>query len=142
MPGAWEVRNELPGWSLVSGPGIELQQGVAGAPSEGRQHIELDSHGSSAIGQQVTTEAGIRYRLRLSFRGREGTLPTDNVIRVSWNGTQAAVWGPVDPSLPWKSYETTIEGRAGTSQLEIFDLGVSNSSGSYLDDVSLQRLCP
>src|SRR5947209_8627132 len=41
----------IPGWSLSSGPDIEVQNHVAGAgvPAEGDQFVELDSHASSAI---------------------------------------------------------------------------------------------
>jgi hypothetical protein len=81
-PGTWQVVSQLPGWNLASGPGIELQNNVAGRAAEGAQLVELDSHASSAIYQDVQTVPGQTYELRLAYSARPGAPRIDNSVAV------------------------------------------------------------
>jgi hypothetical protein len=41
---AWNVYDSIPGWTTVSGFGIEVQRGTVIAPNSGAFYVELDSH--------------------------------------------------------------------------------------------------
>jgi hypothetical protein len=41
---AWNVYDSIPGWTTVSGSGIEVQRGTVIAPHSGAFYVELDSH--------------------------------------------------------------------------------------------------
>lgn len=141
-PQTLAMNANITGWRLVSGPGIELQHDIAGAAFDGAQHIELDSDHPSAIAQTVSTTKGHRYTLRLAFTAREGTPLDDNQLEVRWNNETVRVLIPPSPAYEWKVYELTLEGQAAQSTLELRDLGLDNSVGTYLDAVSLRRQCP
>src|SRR5438093_896075 len=78
--GSWAVFAHLPGWTTSSGPGIEVQNNVAGGAFEGAQFVELDSHAASSMFQDVRTTPGSDYELRVAYSPRPGTGPDDNKI--------------------------------------------------------------
>jgi hypothetical protein len=78
----WDVYKSLPGWTSVSGPGIEVHtkdtNGVKLAPAHGQYYIELDSHpspGNSTARQSVELTAGQRYLLSFAYAPRVNPTP-------------------------------------------------------------------
>jgi hypothetical protein len=141
----YQLFSSIPGWSLASGPAIEVQNHVAGAPAEGQQHVELDSSASSAIYQDVATVPGETYRLTFAFAARPGTDTTENHLQVTWGGTVIADLtadgtGQADTSWKYYSYDVINDTAAPTTRLQFADLGRSDSLGTYLDGVSLVAL--
>ena len=49
LDNSWDIFSEIPGWTLVSGPSIEIQRGVGGwSAYDGEQWVELDSDENGA----------------------------------------------------------------------------------------------
>jgi hypothetical protein len=132
--------DQINGWALSKGPAIEIQNHVAGEPYEGEQFVELDSHASSSITQEVNTAAGDVYELRFAFTARAGTPISDNHLRVLWNDEVAAELFATTINPEWRSYALRVKGRQGTSKLTFEDAGHPDGIGTYLDAVSLRRL--
>jgi hypothetical protein len=68
----WGVFTTIEGWRTSFGPGIEIQRHVAGQPHTGAQHVELDSHASSGMVQDVPTMDGEVYEIRFALSARPG----------------------------------------------------------------------
>lgn len=137
------VFSSIPGWSALPGsPDFELQSGVAGTPFEGSQLCELDAFLPSAIFQDVPTEEGQFYVLSFAFSARPGTGAADNVLRVSWGGSQVAVLtedGSALADTSWTVHRFPVAGGLGTATRLLFeDLGLANTLGTYIDDVRLE----
>jgi hypothetical protein len=139
--GSWQRFLAIEGWSLASGPNIEVQNNVAGSAHEGVQFIELDSDASSGISQSIATRSGESYELRFAFTAREGTPLSDNRLSVLWNGDKVADLFATTVNPQWRTYSLRLKGRDALSRLAFEDGGTSDSLGTYLDGVSLRRLC-
>ena len=164
-PGGWSVFSVVPGWAAVDGPGIEVQRDAAGPAQHGKQLVELDSHGNSAMVQAVAVQAGATYELRFWTMARPGTAANTNGLDVFVNdvrvhrvrhghavGAQAAVspHGSAHDELPphllaarqaaLGFQEVQLLWTAGpdvTQAVLRFEAsGCSDSLGSYLDNVS------
>ncbi len=161
--GQWQVypenpNDEVPGWDVTSGAGIEIQSGGNwGAPIEDSQLAELDSHTpgqpTSGIEQIFSTTPGQRYRLTFYHSPRPGNGPsggTDNAIELdvlvtSVSGTlvndtigqssysgSGTVWTEHVYDFVALDTETTIRFTDAGSQ--------PDTLGGYLDDVSVVTL--
>ena len=142
--GHWQPVPSIPGWRLLSGPGIEVQHLVAGSPAEGRQHIELDSHASSAIGQDLRTQPGTIYQVSFAFAARPGTAQATNGLEVRWNGQllgRLTADGRGARDTQWTRATYFVRANSPTSRLSFHDVGRSDSTGTYLDAVSV-RVAP
>ena len=80
----WRPLPSIQGWSLSFGPAIEVKN-VDGRPFHGRNFIELDSHASSGIYQDIKTQPGQKYTLSFAVSGRPGTPAKDNRLLVLWD---------------------------------------------------------
>lgn len=131
---------QIPGWVLTAGRSFEVQANVAGAPAEGRQHLELDSDAPTAIAQDVRTQPGVTYELRVSFSARPGTGLQDNRVRVLFNGAPVGLLqadGAGRNQTSWATVSFYVQARGPQSRIELRDEGTPNSVGSYIDDVRL-----
>lgn len=138
--GSWDVFGAIPGWRTARGPGIELQRGAAGAPAEGAQLVELDSHAGSSMYQILATRQGATYRLSYRVSARPGTSPEDNQLEVRWNGVvvdRFVATTAVDQTR-WQTRSVVVTGRGREARLELVDVSPSNSLGAYVDDVSVR----
>ena len=152
VSGSWDLYEEIPGWTLESGPGIELQRGVGGWDAHhGEQWLELDAdengpgggrisgeQGSSVLSQHVQTVMGQYYMLTLSFSPRPGV--DDNHLIVKWN--HEVIIDHVDSGLglkntSWQTINILIQGDGGLSKLELGDMSVNDTLGTFVDGVSL-----
>ena len=140
--GTHQLFDSIPGWSLASGSAIEVQRGVAGPSSHGRQHVELDSQGSIAIYQDIRTRPATVYEVSFDFAPRPGTPTRDNRVAIFWEGQQvttAEANGRGQRAAGWNTYTFQVRSSANVSRLEFRDVGVSNNLGGYLDNVTIRR---
>ena len=138
--GSWSLFTTIPGWSLASGPYIEVQNHVTGDPYDGNQFVELDSTAESAIFQDLSTVAGVQYYLSFAFSARPG-VPV-NIMGVSWDGspvTTVSADGSALSNTSWTVYSFTVAATQSTTRLQFSGLGPSDGLGEYLDAVSVQQ---
>jgi len=138
-PNSWNVFPSIPGWSLSFGPGIEVQNNYAGSPADGTQFVELDSHASSGIYQDLSTVPGVTYTLSFQFSARPGV--ADNVLEVRWGSSTLAVRTLDGTSLCdtlWQYYEYSVTATTSTTRLEFREAGISDSLGVYVDGVRIR----
>lgn len=146
----WDIFTPgIPGWTISRGPSIELHRGVNGwLPAEGSQYLELDSDidgpggamngddASFAIYQDISTLPGVWYDLEFAFSPRPGV--SDNVLEVWWGGSlidTIAASGVGLSNTQWTYYTYQVQASGTTTRLEFGDAGVSDSLGTFLDDV-------
>ncbi|MBA2753300.1 MAG: hypothetical protein H0U40_02400 [Chloroflexia bacterium] len=137
--GSFAVLNAILGWTLAYGPGIEVQNRVAGTPNGGNQHVELDSRGSSAMYQDIATVPGVSYTVSFWVSPRPNVSAADNVLSASWDGgvLETISSGLGGSETVWVQYAYSVTATSSLTRLQFADVGVSNSLGSYLDDVSV-----
>jgi len=138
--GSFSIFGAIPGWTTVGGPGIEIQDHVAGSPYDGDQHVELDSTANSAMEQMVPTTIGQAYRLSFAYSPRPGVGGGSNPIGVSFGGTlldTITADGIGLPDTQWSIFSYDITAGNISSQVLFEALGTSDSLGGYLDDVRL-----
>jgi len=143
--GSFLILPSIPGWATTFGPGIEIQDHVAGSPFDGIQHVELDSYANSGMLQQVAVTAGALYDLSFAYSPRPGISAASNGIEVWFDGALlAAVTGDgtglVDTSWSILTYNVTPTGNL--VNLEFRAVGISDSLGGYIDDVQLVSAIP
>jgi hypothetical protein len=137
---SWSLFDSIPGWSLASGPYIEVQNHVAGNPYDGNQFVELDSTAESAIFQDLPTLTGVQYYLSFAFSPRPG-VPV-NSMGVSWNGSSVTTVSATGTGLldtSWTVYNFTVTASSTTTRLQFSGLGPSDSLGEYVDAVSVEQ---
>jgi hypothetical protein len=138
----FEYFPSIPGWSLASGPSIELQQGFNGPSFEGLQHVELDSEANSAIYQDLVTAPGA-YRLSFAFSPRPGW--GENTMEVFWNGTLLDTLdgdGLNLASTNWTVHTYLVTATGPSTRLQFAAAGTSDSFGAYLDGVEVETVIP
>ena len=152
----WDIFNHIPGWHLARGPSIELQRGVNGwTPADGAQLLELDSdidgpngnmsgdNASSAIYQTLHTTPGQAYQLTLAFSPRPGV--ADNALEIVWDGTildTLVASGVGLSNTDWHYHTYSVTATGDTTRLELGDRSVSDSLGTFVDDVSVTAVTP
>lgn len=130
----------IPGWTLVSGPWIEIQDHVAGSPFEGDQFVELDSTANSGIQQLAPTTALQPYTFSFAYSPRPGVSAESNGVNVFFNGVLVialATNGIGLQDTAWTVFNFTVVPTGGTSSVVFAATGTSNSLGGYIDDVRL-----
>jgi Protein of unknown function (DUF642) len=139
-PGSFTNLPSIPGWTDSTGCGIEIQSGVAGTPADGAQLVELDSNCSSVISQTLATQPGAAYDLQFQFSARPGV--ADNHVQVRWNGTVVAdltADGTGLSDTQWTKHSVIVVATGASTTLSFADLSVSDSLGTYIDDVQAAR---
>jgi len=136
---SWDVFPTITGWSTAYGAGIEFQNANAGAAHTGTYKVELDSYNSSAMYQDITTIPGLSYTVSFWVSPRPGVSAADNVLSASWNGglLETIYSGVGGSATVWTQYAYTVTATSTVTRLQFADVGISNSFGSYLDDVSV-----
>lgn len=138
--GGYQMLPAIPGWSIASGPGIEVQHRVAGSPAEGNQHVELDSNSPTAIYQDLRTVPGASYELSFAFSARAESSAASNRVEVWFGGQRVAVAqasGEGSSDTRWVNFTVPVRASAPVSRLEFRDVGAADGLGSYIDSVSL-----
>ncbi len=137
--GTWGVYGSMPGWSTVSGSGIELRNQVAGNAFDGSNFVELDSYDNSGMAQTLTTVAGSFYTLAFDYSARAGVGAASNGIEVLWNGASVASVTADGSGLSgndWHLFSYSVLG-TGSDLLTFRAVGTSDSFGGSLDAVSV-----
>jgi hypothetical protein len=138
----------IPGWSVTNESVMEIQVGptVGGvAPHGGNNKLELDSHPDGVeitnvgVAQVIDACEGVDYTLEFFFSSR----PNDggagsSSFEVLWNGVAVFTFDD-DPAQAGfvSSGPIVVTGAAGEDVLEFRGLGLENTLGAYIDDVSL-----
>jgi hypothetical protein len=135
--------SSVPGLGWQVGPnGIEIQNRVAGSPNNGNQLCELDPVESTSIYQDLATEEGKYYTLAFAFSPRPGTSAADNHLQVKWGDTivvDLTADGSNLGDTSWTPHTYTMLAHDSTTRLTFTDLGIPNSLGTYIDDVSVTK---
>lgn len=143
--GTWSVYGSIPGWTTTLGPGIEIQDHVAGSPYDGDQHVELDSHNNSGMLQQIGVTPGGLYDLSFAYSPRPGVAATSTGIEVWFGGLlidTVAASGIGLQDTNWTIHSYTVSPAGSLVSLEFRAVGTSDSYGGYLDDVQLTPTVP
>lgn len=141
--GGWNVYNSIPGWTTVSGAGIEVQTNPTLDTidaQDGRAYVELDSNNNSLMSQIVSLDIG-SYLLKFFYSPRNATTG-DNGIDYSIAGMTGGISGPSADPLTAVGFWTEISAlfrvtTAGNYALNFEATGTSNSLGGFVDNVSI-----
>lgn len=133
---------------------LEVHRGLnSWSSSDGQQHAELDGDwggpsseqssepASVKISQNITTIPGQDYTLSFDFSPRPGSGLTQNKLSVRWNGETVetiSADGLALNSPNWINYKFNLRANSESSKIEFADIGVSDSVGTLLDNVSLR----
>ena len=137
----WGVYTTIPGWTTLSGPGIEIQHGVVTPADDGFQLVELDSddgngHGNSSMLQEIDTIIGKSYNLSFAYMDRPSTLAATNGIDVYWNNNLLThISGGIYNA--WTTLNYTLAGFGSNTRLVFLASGNSDTFGGFLDHVSM-----
>jgi len=137
-PGTALLVPSIPGWTNSGDPcPIEVQDNCCGAPSDGAQHLELDSDNcNSSISQTVTTQPGASYVLSFDFSPRPSVF--DNRVIVSWNGSQVFDIIEISPpggDVDWQHHSARVTATGTSSTVEFAGGDAPDGVGSYLDNL-------
>lgn len=136
--GGWDVYPGIPGWTVTSGSGIEIQSsGLLGFPAQdGSYYVELDSYNNSGISQSVSLSVG-RYLLSFWYRPREGVTGTNGIdYSIAGLLATATITG-VAPSDWIQVTAEFIVTTAGSYDLSFVASENSDSLGGLIDNVSI-----
>lgn len=147
-------------WMTLAGEGrpdiakLELHDGFKlWAPKDGEQYAELDADwggptdsqsgepASVEIYQDIPTVPGKNYELKFSFSPRPSTSAAENILGVLWGGepaTTTIIAGAGNSNTSWTDYVLKLKATTTLTRVSFADLGVSNSVGTFLDNVSVQ----
>lgn len=140
--GTFGLFASIPGWTLVSGPFIEIQRNVAGAPISGQQFVELDSTGNSAMAQAVGTAPGGAYTLSFLYSPRPGVAANSNIIDVYIDGALVdSITANGGGATSWSLFSYSFTGD-GSTEIRFAANGIGESLGGYIDAVSVERAVP
>jgi uncharacterized protein DUF642 len=137
-PGTALLTPTIPGWANTGDPcPIEVQNNCCGSPSDGAQHLELDSDScSSSISQTVATQPGAKYVLSFDFSPRPSVF--DNRVIVSWNGSQVFDLIEISPpggDVDWIHHTAVVTATGTTSTVDFAGADAPDGVGSYLDNL-------
>jgi hypothetical protein len=138
--GSFSLLPSIPGWTLASGPSIEIQDHTAGSPFEGQQFLELDGSGNSSIFQDLVTVPGA-YVLSFAFSPRPGVAV--NSMDVRWNGSLLATVSASGTGLAdtqWITHTYNVTATGALTRLQFTGTGPSDSLGEYLDAVGVDNV--
>jgi hypothetical protein len=123
------------GWTLSSGPSIEIQFGnVAGLSHSGRQHVELDGVGNAAMSR--TIDPGT-YELSFWYSPRPGVAAGSNGIDLLIDGLVVLSLAEAGGNQTMWSLHTYNFSLAAPGTIEFRATGTSDWLGGYLDDIKL-----
>ncbi|MCL4813233.1 MAG: PEP-CTERM sorting domain-containing protein [Vicinamibacteraceae bacterium] len=139
-PGAWAVYASIPGWTTIAGHSIEIQAGTTTTPHGGQNYVELDSYANSTMRQTLTLDPGT-YKLTFYYQPRTGTQNDNGIAAYFDNVLLAPISNTTSPPQNFWSEEIRyFTWGGGTATLDFSALGISNSLGGYVDDVSLEAV--
>lgn len=152
----WDIYATIPGWTLESGPAFEIQRGLYRGAADGLQHLELDAdqnghvganpaneQGSTRIAQSIDSELNAFYVLRFAFAARpDRSSANENKLHVQVEDSGGTIF--VNETLSasdahWRYYTYVFQGTGGGIKISFADVGINNTYGTFLDDVSVVK---
>lgn len=144
--GSWQVYSSIPGWTTVSGRGIEVQSNATLGSIDavdGTRYVELDSHprrGSNSTMQQMVDLVAGTYQLEFYYSPRTN--------RTNSNGIDYAVGSLLSGSISGPGGGTSVGQwtlvserftvvTAGSYALQFGAFGREDTLGGLIDDVSI-----
>lgn len=147
--GQWAVFKTLPGWTTVSGSGIEIRDNWQGTAKDGSNFVELDSHGNPGSNntymQQVFASTSAQMQLSFWYAARAGTAANTNGIEVYWNGQNVSNQFTPNPgngstNTSWIQYTLSVQGKVGNNTIGFKAVGADDTYGGSLDNVSVMAV--
>lgn len=141
----WDVYQTIPGWTTLSGPGIEVRNNVVGTAQDGKQFVELDSHNksrnaNSVMQQTISTVSGSEYNLSFYYSPRINQPSSTNGISVFWNNNLLGnITGTGSSVNVWSLQQFIVMG-TGSDLLKFAATGTSDTFGGNIDNVSLNEV--
>ncbi len=153
--GGWNVSwvDQTPMAGKPATANLELQQDGYFAAHGGTQFAELDTNwdgpggpiyspspASVIVAQNLSTIPGAKYKIDFFFSARPGYDATQNRLAISWDGSSTATLsldGTGATQTNWHEYSYTLPAMGTTTAISFADAGVSDSFGTFLDDVSV-----
>lgn len=135
---SWHAFFTIPGWTELYGKEMEIQTSKMWTPYEGNQYLELDAYESTTVYQDIPTTPGAEYTLSFAFSPRPGI--ADNQLQVSWDGNVLGTMSANGASISntdWTVHSYTVTATKPTTRLQFHNLDVSDTWGTFLDDVVL-----
>ncbi|GBC61804.1 PEP-CTERM sorting domain-containing protein [Desulfonema ishimotonii] len=130
------TQDQVPGWDVLEGPGIEIQRNTITTAHSGNYYVELDSHGNSAMKQSVTLEAG-SYILDFYYQSRRAT-SNDNGIEYGIGGYSFELADDNRATPGWEHYTYYFNvGTTGEYDMVFQATGADNTLGGFIDSVGL-----
>jgi hypothetical protein len=138
-PSTWDVYASIPGWSTISGSGIEVRNNHVGTAYDGHNFVELDSHDNSAMSQTVTTEFGDAYTLSFAYAPRVDVPAASNGIELYFNDLLlTSITGNGYETTAWSMWTFPVIGN-GLDIIKFVAIGQNDSLGGSIDMVSMER---
>jgi hypothetical protein len=138
-PGGYKIYQELEGWKLVTGTGIEVQSGHSSQSGNPTHYVELDSYSNSAMKQRIyNLQSGQTYTLSFEYFNRTNNPQYTSDINVKF--------GNIDYTTAWYNQAWTtlsmtfLYSGSVMADLIFTAVGSSNSYGGYIDNVSLRTV--
>jgi hypothetical protein len=144
----------IAGWTVSSGPSVEVRDALVGNAEDGNNFVELDSTSNSGISQVLATVAGQTYTLSFYYSNRAQDNGYNNefaggVVPASTQGLTYDVGGgavavaalPANTTTDnqWAHYTTTFTA-SGPTTLTFDATGTSDSLGSSLDNIEVSAV--
>jgi len=123
-------------------------------PAEGYQYAELDSDwdgpGGSLNGepatikiyQNVKTIPNATYLLTFSSSPRPLTNSSNNILELRWDDSVQAIISKNSSIINWSYYAFNLTATKNLTKLQFAELGIPDSLGTFLDNVSLRCIIP
>jgi hypothetical protein len=136
-----DVYSVIDGWFSLT-HGIEVQNNVLGAGSDGHNVVELDTNQNSSMSQLVLgTKKNQSYTLSFDLLDRAGVDAASQGIQVLWDGKVVGTYGAGYSA--WTMKTLTVTGsKFGADLLTFRAMGSSDTLGTTLDNVSLISAVP
>jgi uncharacterized repeat protein (TIGR01451 family)/LPXTG-motif cell wall-anchored protein len=148
--------SEYLGYSRPIDAYLELQNSNVGwDPQEGSQFAELDSDwdgpsgslngepASAKIYQDISTIPGTTYHISFWFSPRPNTGLEDNRLQFKWDSeVKDTLEAAGENNTTWTEHEYTFTASGDITRLYFTDLGLANSEGTFLDNVSVKCVPP
>jgi len=133
----------ITGWYSTIGDGGEIQNYAAGTPFDGAQLLELDGNQNSNLLQDIQILQPGVYNLSFEYSPRPGISADSNPVEIYFQGNLLdTLTGVGAANTVWSSHNYQVIAAVGFSTLEFRAIGVSDSLGGYIDDVSLAAPVP
>lgn len=141
---SWSVFSSLPGWTTVSGSGIEVQttNTLGLTPQDLAHYVELDSNNNSTMKQTINFTSTGSYLLSFWYSPRNDDAAS-NGITYSIGTLLGSVTGPGGgpPATSVGSWTQILASfvitQTGNYDLVFAASGTDNSLGGFIDNVSI-----